>query len=208
MNRIYELIFLSMTLSVLIYALDSLKSNITLMDFEEYSIIATVVKDSYLQKDTKWFILSNMTTTFECDPPANTGLNINGSSGMRTQDQSPQDVYNELASVLTGLTPELFLDLMSKSEASSTINKELPITIKQVIWGPSSSTKTLKEDGNPDFAIYHSRVGFNKDRSLALVYVASVNWKDRSKSYGGYAILKFENSIWKILAKYRKWSLM
>lgn len=207
--RMIEVALLSIALVIHACSQDpTAKLKVGAMEPEEYSVVASVVRARHLSKDPHWFLLSNQTTTFECNPPANTGLNINGSSGMRTQDQSPRDVFTELAGKLKNLTPELFLDLTTKSESSTTVDKTLPLEVKQIIWGPGSSSSLPKELGSPDFAIYHSRVGFNKDKTLALVYVAAINWKDSSKSFGEYVILKRNNTGWVILEKYKKWSLM
>jgi len=177
------------------------------MDSVEYSVVAAVVKADHLPKHPRWFMLSNRTTTFECDPPANTGFSFVGCSGMRTQDQSPQDVYNMLAGSLHSLTTEVFLDLMSKSETSTVVDKTLPLNVKQIIWGPTSTSSVPKELGAPDFAVYHSRVGFNKEKTLALVYVAAANWTDSSKTYGEYVMLGWQEGGWTILERYKMWSM-
>jgi hypothetical protein len=174
----------------------------------EFQVIAVAVTQLYTTKTTKWFYISNRTTTFECDPPAPTGLDINGSGGMRTKNQGPRDVFNELASNLSGLTPELFMDFYSKTQSTTVVEKTLPINIKQAIWGPTSTTDLPKEWGNPDFSIYHSRVGFNDTKTQALVYVASTSWVDVSKSGGEYVLLTLKNSKWVVSSHYKKWSLL
>jgi hypothetical protein len=175
---------------------------------EELTVIAVAVAQIYSTKTTKWFYISNLTTTFECDPPAKTGLDINGSGGMRTKTQNPKDVFKELTSKLKGLTPELFTDFYAKTQSSTVVDKALPINIKQAIWGPTSKTSLPNEWGTPDFAIYHSRVGFNDKKTKALVYVASTSWVDLSKSGGEYVFLTLINSKWVVSSHYKKWSLL
>jgi len=69
------------------------------MDDEELRVIAAVVEQVHLPRSPKWFILADRTTTFDCDPPTNTGLNIDGCSGMRTKNESPRDVLRKVKKI-------------------------------------------------------------------------------------------------------------
>ncbi|MGO9480698.1 MAG: hypothetical protein ACLP05_02795 [Candidatus Kryptoniota bacterium] len=208
MFKIILTFVLSMPLTLCAYS-QSLSSGekVGPMDSVEYSVVAAVVKADHLPKHVRWFMLSNQTTTFECDPAANTGLSVVGCSGMRAPGQTPQDVYNMLAGTFDALTPEIFLDLMSKAETSTLVDKTLPLKVRQVIWGPTSASNVPKDLGSPDFAIYNSRVGFNSTKTLALVYVAATNWTDSSKTYGEYVMLSRQKDGWGILGRYKMWSM-
>lgn len=177
------------------------------MDDEELRVIAAVVKQVHLPRSPKWFILADRTTTFDCDPPANTGLNIDGCSGMRTKDESPRDVLRRVALSIDGVTATLTSDLEKKAQKTVLIQKTLPLPTKQIIWGPESRTSIPKDLGIPDFAVYPSRVAFDKNLTRSLVYVGVVSWVDASRSYGEYVYLAKEQNRWIVKGRMRMWKM-
>jgi hypothetical protein len=177
------------------------------MNDEELRVIAAVVEQVHLPRSPKWFILADRTTTFDCDPPANTGLNIDGCSGMRTKNESPRDVLRKVALSIDGVTAALTSDLEKKAQESVLIQKALPLRAKQIIWGPGSHTTIPKELGVPDFAVYPSRVAFEKNLTRSLVYVGVVSWLDASRSFGEYVYLAKEQNRWVVKSRMRMWKM-
>jgi len=177
------------------------------LEDEEYRVVAAVVAQVHLSHSPHWFILADRTTSFECNPPANTGLAIGGCSGMRTVNQEPHEVLQIVISSIKGVTNNLTSDLEAKARTSVPVEKTLPLNIRQVIWGSSSGKSFPRELGNPDFALYHSRVGFNKQKTRALVDVATISWIDSSRSLGEYVYLEKMKKDWQVKGRMKLWSM-
>ncbi|HAM50435.1 MAG TPA: hypothetical protein DCP92_06960 [Nitrospiraceae bacterium] len=174
---------------------------------EEYEVWAAVVEQVHLPKVPRWFMVCDRTVTFECSSAKSTGFEIAGCSGMRTINETEDDRLRWVKSKIPEITDDVVLDLQKKSRSIAKITKTLPLAVKQVLWGPSSNIQFPKDSGNPDFAAYPSRVGFDKGQTHALVYMGVASWLDVNRSFGEYLYLSRENNRWLVKNRARVWSM-
>jgi len=172
----------------------------------EYEVLAAVLAQELSSPSPGWVMLAPYTATFECNPPAHNGLSFGLCGGMRTQDQTPEEVLLRVQAAIPSVSADLTADLLRKTQQSAPITRTLPISTKQFVVDLSGATKPPYQ-GNPALAFYPSRVGLNTERNRALVYVGVINWADAAHSLGKFIYLEKTDSQWTIKGNLKVWSL-
>lgn len=173
----------------------------------EYEVLAAVLAQELTSPTPGWVMLAPLTATFECNPPAHNGLSFGPCGGMRTQEQTPEEVLLRVQAAIPLESSDLTADLLQKTQQSAPITRTLPISVKQFVVDLNGATKPPYQ-GNPDVAFYPSRVGLNAERNRALVYVGVITWADAARSVGKFLYLEKTNSQWTIKGNLRAWSLV
>ncbi len=179
----------------------------SIMQDKEYEVWAAVVEQIHLPKVPRWFMVCDSTVTLECSSAKSTGFELGGCSGMRSINETEDDRLQWVKSKIPEITDDVISDLKKKSRNIAKVIKTLPLAVKQVVWGPTSNIQFPKDSGNPDFAVYPSRVGFDKSQTHALVYIGVASWIDVSRSFGEYVYLLRENNKWLVKNRARVWSM-
>ncbi len=172
----------------------------------EYAVLAAVLAQELSSPSPGWVMLAPFTATFECNPPAHNGLSFGSCGGMRTQDQTPEQMLLRVRAAIPSVSSDLTADLLRKSQQSVAITRTLPVAVKQFVVDLSGATKP-PYPGSPTLAFYPSRVGLNSERNRALVYVGVISWADAAHSVGKFIYLEKINSQWTIKGNLRVWSL-
>jgi hypothetical protein len=173
----------------------------------EYEVLAAVLAQELNSPSPGWVMLAPFTATFECNPPAHNGLSFGPCGGMRTQDQTPEEVLLRVQAAIPLVSSDLTADLLRKSQQSAPITRTLPIPVKQFVVDLSGATKP-PYPGSPDLAFYPSRVGLNSEHNRALVYAGVISWADKAHSVGKFLYLEKTDSQWTIKGDLRVWSLV
>ena len=173
----------------------------------EYDVLAAVLGQESGSASAGWVMIAPFTATFECNPPAHNGLSFGACGGMRTQDQTPEEVLAQVRKAIPSVSADLATDLIRKSQQSVQITRTLPISAKQFVVNLSGATKPPFQ-GNPAVAFYPSRVGLNADGDRALVYAGVINWADAKRSLGRFTYLERSNHQWTIKDSLTVWSLV
>lgn len=172
---------------------------------EEIAVMGAALEAAYARVTPGWVLVAARTATFECNPPANIGIDVGGCSGMRLADETPEARLTAVRDAIPGISADLAADLLSKSKQSGLLTDALPARVKQVLWAPDLAADFRGNQGDPTFAAYFSRPGFDSTRSRALIYLGTINWTDRSKSMGQYLYLQKERGAWAVTAHAKVW---
>lgn len=178
----------------------------TSLDTEEIKVMSIVLDAAYAHADPGWVLFTARTATFACSPPTDIGIDIGGCNGMRDASETPEERLEKVRKEIPNISSDLISDIIAKNRESSSISEPLPIHIKQVLYDPHIKAD-LKFGGNPTFAVYFSRAGFDSTRTKALVYIGTMNWTDRSKSLGQYLYLEKQDGNWVIRSHAKVWEL-
>ncbi len=176
------------------------------IDDSEYEVLAAVLAQEISSPSQGWVMLAPFTATFECNPPAHNGLAFGPCGGMRTPDQTPEEMLSKVKAGIPAVSEDLTADLLRKSQQSVPITRTLPFPVKQFLVDLTGRTKPAYP-GNPDLGFFPSRVGLNAERNRALCYTGVINWTDSSRSVGDFLYLEKVDSQWVIKGKLRVWSL-
>ncbi len=205
--RFLVVVALPIVLAGLAFASSEGENATQVLDDDELAVLAAAVQQIHLSDTPRWFMLADHTISFACESGKAAGFLLGDCSGMRTHDQTPNEVLAWVRERIPSVTRELTDDLGKCAGNAVQINRSLPLAVRQVIWGPTSTTAFPEGLGSPDFALYPSRVGFNSGRTAALVYLGVMNWTDTSKSFGEYVYLVKTEGRWTTKGRARTWQL-
>lgn len=174
------------------------------LDSDEILVLTAVLEAAYTPIGRGWVLVAGRTTTYACNPPAKTGLDVDGCSGMRVSGETPDERLAAVRSVLPEISAEMGADLLKKSQVPAVLSQPLPTDVPQVVWAPGLKGD-FKFSGDPAFAAYMSRVGFDRRREKALVYLGTLNWTDRGKSIGQYLLVTKQGNRWRVSGHTKVW---
>jgi len=169
-----------------------------LIEYEELTVIAAAVEQLHLDGLSRWIIVADHTSSLSCDSGQITGFAMAQCNGMRPLQRDPEKLMEWVRENIRPVTTQLTDRLISVSATNTPITAPLPLSIRQVIWGPTGHQSIPEGLGSPDLAVYPSRVAFDDDMRVALVYVGAINWRDASKSLGGYVYLERIEDSWTV----------
>jgi len=135
-------------------------SSVGPIDDAEYEVLAAVLAQEISSPSQGWVMLAPFTATFECNPPGHNGLVFGPCGGMRTQDQTPEEMLSRVNAAIPAVSQDLAADLLRKSHQSVPITRTLPVPAKQFLVDLTGTTKP-PYPGNPDLGFFPSRVGLN-----------------------------------------------
>jgi hypothetical protein len=173
-------------------------------DADEIAVMASVLEAAYAHAAPGWVMVGARTATFDCNPSANIGVDVGGCSGMRVSTETVEERLGAVRQGIPEVSAKLVADLLRKSQHSVELSRPLPVRVKQVLWAPGAAAD-FNTSGNPTFAAYFSRVGFDAPRAKALIYLGTMNWTDRSKSIGQSLYLEKQKGSWVIKAHAKVW---
>jgi hypothetical protein len=173
---------------------------------EELRVYGALLESASTTAPKTWILVGAQTATFECDPPAPIGLDVGGCTGMRVAPETATERLNKVVRDLPQVTAEMRADLALKSQASQPLVGRIPTALTYVLASPQAPLPDTV-DGNPEFALYVSRVGFSDDGTRALVYMGTMNWSDASKSMGQYVLLVKHEAEWRVTGHSLVWRL-
>ncbi len=175
-------------------------------DVDELAVMTAVLDLAWRPGSRGWVMLVAHTATFECNPPPPIGFAIGGCAGMRVAGQAAEEALALVRGAMPQVSVELTRDLLGKSRRSVTLSQTLKLPIRQSLWAPDMLAATQPE-GDPDFAVYFSRVGLDAKRLRALVYLGTIHWTDQTKSVGQYLYLEKHGGTWVVKDHFKVWEL-
>lgn len=175
------------------------------LDDDEAHVLASVISAVARDDTSGWVMVAGVTSTFECDPPANTGFVADGCGGMRLADQAPEDVLDAMHKAVPAMAPEAARDLLQKSRKSIRLPAALPMALKHVVHFPGETREFPSPQ--PRFWAYPSRVGFNAARDRAVLYLGVVHWLGRTQSQGLYLYLEKRAGEWVERGRFSVWTM-
>jgi hypothetical protein len=144
--------------------------------------------------------LYERTLTSKCGLEADTPVFAKGCSFLWIKPDTDEDVERNLRNRFHGLHRSTWKSFKANNVASVTLHDPISAPWKHRFTGPyvipSTPTTSAPETpapaeasdewASPDMTIYFSRVGFDKSKTEALVYVLAFAYVDRPASTGDY----------------------
>lgn len=172
---------------------------------EERAVIEAALEARGVGKHAR-VTIANRTATFSCSLSREELIQLEGCSGMRPPQETAEQVMARLKGKLAA-PDEALADLRAKNEKAAVLDKPFAsLKSQQAFWGPRKDMKR-SQLARPDLAVAVSRVGFDKPRRHAVVYVATMSWTDPKGSYGEYVLLEKSGARWKPAKSLRMWQL-
>jgi hypothetical protein len=176
---------------------------------DERAVLSSAIAATRLVHGERWLIIVNDTASFRCD--GNHTVKAGGcNGGMRTKDQSPDDVISWLSQMFPGIGPDLLADFRIKNQYGATVSRLLNIEARQSLMGFDGNAiagESLQAAGTPNALVAVSRVGFSLDKSESLAYVGGFGMSGSKLSYGEYLYLRKTEGRWRIAGHAPMWDL-
>jgi hypothetical protein len=165
----------------------------TKLDADERAVLAIAVADR-LGRDSGTIMLEDHTATFLCSRSLPDVMQLDGCSGMRRENESPQDVIAKLKRALPGVSEAALADLLAKGDQRARIGEPLALPVQQVLRGYGESTPATHTDAS----VKVSRVGFDAERREAIAFVAV---RSKERSFTGYVRLERKPEGWAVTGR-------
>jgi hypothetical protein len=172
---------------------------------EETAVYAAVIVQLAANGDVSKALISDTTSTFECGTSCN-GMLEGKCSGMRQENQTPEQAVDALKEKWGSLKKETEADFEAKNASCARITGPLPMERPNFLFSQTKAPPLPAGWEHPDM-LYFSRVGFDGKKSQALVYVAVFSGTDATRSGGTYVLAKREGEKWKVERKMKVWEM-
>jgi hypothetical protein len=149
-------------------------------------------------------LIADKTLTFVCGSEGDNRFSMGGCNGLRSKDEKPSDRMAIVKRDLPELEKSTSLDFESQNVESSTIHERIPTHATYYFFSDSA----LPKDWNYTHLVYFSSVGFNIERTQALLNVGIFSATDQKASKGAYFILTKQSGKWVLGASSAIWQLM
>jgi hypothetical protein len=177
------------------------------VDSEERRIYGILIDTVSEKPPGSWVMVAADTASFECNPPAPIGLNIDGCSGMRGATETPVERMAIIRRDMSLVTKAMSTEFVAKCSTSTKINGSIQTSATYYLWSPTSkSSESPLPSSNPEIAVYFSRAAFDASRTTALVYLGKVHWTNSRRSLGQYVVLKKVKGEWHPMGYSAAWS--
>ena len=191
--RAFTIITLALTLGVHLVAKAG-QSKASTTAAQDSDVMAAMIEAAYEPFKSGWVLLDAHAATFACRPTTRRIIDVGGCSGMLGDGETPEQRLDAVKRDVPQVTREILSDLLAKG-AQATDTPPLSTSVPHAMWAPGLDFPSTVR-GNPVFAATLSRPGFDARREHALVYIATMNWTDRSKSMGQYVFLERPAGKW------------
>jgi hypothetical protein len=166
-------------------------------DLDEYSVFSALLQQEFIGKGTKQLVIKNQTDIYNF---------------------SNNETLDNLQKYLLPLEKETFLDFSSRNKQSADLKNKFNLKVKINLVGEEIGRIFAggeRDSENDGWKMFHkkyptaggfitlSRVGFNKEKTQALIYAAhNCGWLCGE---GNYILLVKKDNIWKIEEKLMNW---
>lgn len=178
----------------------------TIADSDESRIYGILIDAVSERPVGSWVMVGADTASFECNPPAPIGINIDGCSGMRDSAETPMERMAIIRRDLPLVTDALATEFLDKCKVSTKLTETIPTKATYHLWSTTSELAKSLGTGNPEIAVFFSRVAFDGPRTTALVYLGKVHWANSKRSVGQYVVLKKVKNEWQPMGASAAWS--
>lgn len=172
---------------------------------EEYRVYEAVLKtmDSIPKADPH-VVIYDRTLNGKCDDGSNNPVLANGCTFLWVKPDTEDDVERMLRSRFHGLERSTWKHFKQNNAGSITLHDPLSTPWKHRFTGSGAASDGAEEWKSPDMSIFFSRVGFNKKKTEAIVYVLAFAYDDRMATTGDY--LRFRcgpDKVWTLAGRVR-----
>jgi hypothetical protein len=160
---------------------------------DEYAVYAALIEDRYLWEGVDLIVIRNETTLFELGPDV---------------------TFEQVSRSAPALEEETYADFLAVNEEPTPLDGSLDLGFEVALVSPQELEEIFAADVGSYDAFYErfpnsqgvmelSRVGFNADRSQALVYVGNQHAPLGGAGY--YLILNKDDGAWQVDSELPLW---
>lgn len=171
---------------------------------EERAVVQAALKERGLDTADR-LIIADRTATYDCKLTPDDLVQVEGCSGMSRRGEPLEEVMARLKRTLAA-GDDTLADFRMKNAKAIVVDKPFEIHAPQLIWGPGRGIRR-SQLADPDYSVIVSRVGFDKAKRQALVYVGTISGSNPKQSFGEYVLMNRSGAAWKVGKRFRVWQL-
>ena len=153
---------------------------------DELAVYAAILDSLSQLNPNSHFLIADKTSTFTCGESTGNGLSIAGCNGLRNSNETPSDRMVIVARDLPELQKEMLGEFLNANQQYVSITHKIPSSANYYLFNDREKPKDWKYS----FLVYLSRVGFNRERTEALLNVGIFSYADSNLSEGHYVVLR------------------
>jgi hypothetical protein len=164
---------------------------------DDYRVYNAVLDLMQFPKNDVHVVISDATLNFKCGGESGNPTLANGCSFLAI----PPDTADQIRELLRKKWPDLakstWADFQEKNNEGAKLTDSFVTPWKHRLVGADIHDDGAKEWDSPDMELFLSRVGFNVQKSEAVVYVLSFSYMDQVPTGGDYFLFRLnEQKKW------------
>lgn len=165
---------------------------------DDYAVYNALLDEVNLPKQNDVLIVDD-TLDFQCGADSHLSILLNGCSPMVLPPNTPEAINELLVRNWPKMEKETWDDFRFVNSKSVKLRDAFTTTCKHELIGDDVHTDNLRKSDSPSGAFYFSRVGFNAQKTQAIVFVFYASYGEHVGSTGDYFIFQ--------LSKGKRWKL-
>ncbi|GEM_PF-3174974 len=161
----------------------------------EYRVYNATLDLMQFEKKDVHVLIAETTLNFKCGGDSGNPVLMNGCSGMRMPPDEPKDVGQLLQRNWPNMETATWDDFAKQNADSAKLRDAFSTSWKHKL--AALDVSLPGEWAAPDLTIFLSRVGFNTNRTEAVVYSLTFSYMDSVPTEGDYFIFRTDAGEWK-----------
>ncbi len=165
---------------------------------DEFAVYNAVMSLMQFPKKNVRVTIYDTTLNFKCGEESGNPTLANGCSFLAMPPTTPDEIESMLRQQCPDLSRSAWADFVAKNQASVTLKDSFVAPWQHRLVGKDIADDGAKEWASPDLTLFVSRIGFDGNRTEAIVYFLSFSYMQHVTTGGDYFVLR--------LAKDKKWN--
>ena len=161
---------------------------------DEYAVMGTMLDGFREAGRASHPIVADYTSTFDCELICN-GMKVGHCNGLALNDETPGERLTIVKRDMPDVDESTISDFKAKNRHCSQISNKLSSASPYFLFGRDHAEKLPSGWEHADL-FYFSRVGFNPQRTQALINVSFYSGTDAANTGGKYFVLTKQNGKW------------
>ncbi|HEV2314129.1 MAG TPA: hypothetical protein VGR94_02385 [Candidatus Acidoferrales bacterium] len=168
---------------------------------EDYGIYNALLSEVRFPKEADVLILDD-TLDFKCGADSELPILLNGCSPMILPPNTPKEIKQLLRQGWPKMEKQTWDDFERVNSKSGKLRDAFATNCKHELAGDDIHHNDSKNSDSPSGAFYFSRVGFNVQKTQAIVFVFFASYIDHVPSTGDYFLLgQNKKRQWKLMGR-------
>jgi len=161
---------------------------------EDYAVYNAVLDGIQFPDANAHTLVADHTLNFKCGADSGNPVLFNGCSGMIVPPDTPQKIRELLNDGFAKMGALTWIDFEHKNMRSLKLQDSFVTSWKHMLDGPDIRADNSKEWSAPNCTFYFSSVGFNPEKTEAIVFVLLLSNMENVPSSGDYFLYRLESA--------------
>lgn len=161
---------------------------------ENFAVYNAVLDEIQFPQGSTHVLLADDTLNFKCGADSGNPILFNGCSGMIVPPDTPEKIRRLLNDGFDKMGELTWSDFERKNMRSFKLQDSFVTAWKHMLVGPDIRADNSKEWDSPNCTFYFSSVGFNPEKTEAIVFVLLSSNMENVPSSGDYFLYRLDSA--------------